>query len=153
LETGTGLAMHLLPPHYFGICLVATLILVVAIPAFPGLENARFIGPLLLAIGSWFVFVAHAAFQRRGTAINPFDTPKVLVTGGAFAISRNPMYLGFTLMIGGLGMLGATPWALIPCVVFFAIMNWQFIPREEANAEAAFGEAYRAYKASVRRWI
>ena len=140
-RNGTGPEMRLLPPHYFGICLAATLILVVAVPAWPTLENARFIGPLLLALGFWFLFVAYGAFQRRGTTIKPFDTPSVLVTSGPFAVSRNPIYLGFALMIGGLGLLGATPWALIPCLIFFAIMNWQFIPREEANAEAAFGAA------------
>src|ERR1044071_3897706 len=67
--------------------------------------------------------------------------------------SRNPMYLGMTLIYAGLaiGFDGPIAFALLP-LVLIAIQT-QVIAREERYLEAKFGDDYRRYKAEVRRWL
>ncbi len=44
-------------------------------------------------------------FEKKGTNIETFDDPDVLVTDGLYQISRNPMYLGFLIALFGLFVL------------------------------------------------
>lgn len=77
----------------------------------------------------------------------------MLVTGGFFRYTRNPMYLGMVLLILGAAMLYGTAGALLPAPFFAWIIQRNFIRAEERFMEAAFGEEYLAYKKSVRRWL
>jgi protein-S-isoprenylcysteine O-methyltransferase Ste14 len=87
------------------------------------------------------------------TTIKPSETPTSLVVEGPFRFSRHPMYLGMTaVLIGVAGVLGTlTPWIVVP--VFVAAMERVFIRREEAAMQEAFGESYRKYAETVRRWL
>jgi len=92
-------------------------------------------------------------FHHRGTSHDPHAQPTALVTGGPYRFTRNPMYLGVTLVLLGVALLRAAwPYALVPPLFLLAVRA-AFVPREEARLEAAFGEAYAAYKQRVRRWI
>jgi len=92
-------------------------------------------------------------FDRLGTPIRPFETSTALVTDGPFAVSRNPIYLGMVVGLAGIGVvLGmAMPFVVIPPFAWF--IQRRFIEVEEKMLEDAFGDAYRAYKSRVRRWI
>jgi protein-S-isoprenylcysteine O-methyltransferase Ste14 len=93
------------------------------------------------------------SFKKAGTAIKPFETSTVLVTGGVYRYTRNPMYLGMViLLIGVASYLGnLTPFLVIP--VFFLVMQQCFIKHEEPFLENIFGQEYLDYKDKVRRWI
>lgn len=76
-----------------------------------------------------------------------------LLTRSPYAISRNPMYLfelafwfGWALFYGSIAVL-------IGCLLWLAMFNFVIVPWEERDLEARFGEAYRAYKARVPRWL
>ncbi|MEE8233425.1 MAG: isoprenylcysteine carboxylmethyltransferase family protein, partial [Gammaproteobacteria bacterium] len=92
-------------------------------------------------------------FKKSGTAIRPFETSTVLVKGGPYRFTRNPMYLGMVLILIGMAIyLGSlTPWFVIP--VFFLIIQEWFIKYEEPFLENTFGKEYQDYKTKVRRWI
>ena len=65
--------------------------------------------------------------------------------------SRNPMYLGIVVIGVGVALIAGT-WLmwLVPGVVFDELV---IIPFEERSMERTFGDAYREYRARVRRWI
>lgn len=95
------------------------------------------------------------AFRRARTTLNPHkpDTASALVTGGIYRVTRNPMYLGLALVLVGWASFLGAPWALLGPVVFVAcITRLQIVP-EERVLQSAFGEAYAAYRARVRRWL
>jgi protein-S-isoprenylcysteine O-methyltransferase Ste14 len=76
-----------------------------------------------------------------------------LVVEGVYKITRNPMYLGFLLALVGWAVCLANPlsFALIPAFVVY-MNRFQIAPEEEA-LETVFKDIFRAYKASVRRWL
>jgi protein-S-isoprenylcysteine O-methyltransferase Ste14 len=143
-----------LPPTYFllTLLLVAVLHVVLPIHRFAALPLALLgLGPVLAGVG--LNLTADRAFKRAGTPVSPFDPPTVLVTTFPFSISRNPMYLGFTLLLLGIAILLGTVGALLPVVIFLFVIDRRFIALEERSMAAAFGATWMAYAATVRRWI
>ena len=95
------------------------------------------------------------SFRRAGTTFNPHqpDATSALVESGIYRHTRNPMYLGMTLVLAGwaIGLASAT--ALIGPVFFMAwITRFQIIPEERVLARK-FGASFEAYRRRVRRWI
>jgi protein-S-isoprenylcysteine O-methyltransferase Ste14 len=83
----------------------------------------------------------------------PVDwSPALLMTGGPYAFSRHPMYIGELGLWLGSAVLYGSPVVLVGFVVLFALM-WRLAVREEGSLEAKFGDAYRRYKARVPRWL
>ena len=67
--------------------------------------------------------------------------------------TRNPLYLGITLIYLGLSVAAGSLWAIVLVVPLLWVINVGVIAREERYLERNFGDAYRAYKARVRRWV
>ena len=91
--------------------------------------------------------------RRAGTNVDPYKPSTTIVEAGPYRYTRNPLYVGMTLMYGGFSALAnALPSVLLlPGVL--AVMRRGVIEREERYLEGKFGDEYRAYKARVRRWI
>jgi protein-S-isoprenylcysteine O-methyltransferase Ste14 len=107
----------------------------------------------LLVAGVLLAVSAAFLFRRAGTTPNPTKPTAALVIWGPYRFTRNPMYVGMaTLYLGGTLLLN-DPWPLALLPVVIALVQRYVIAREEAYLERKFGEAYRAYKARVRRWI
>jgi len=95
------------------------------------------------------------AFGRAKTTIDPvnIDRASSLVTGGIFRFTRNPMYVGFTLLLLGWAVYLAAPWAFAGPVAFVLfITRYQILPEERVML-SKFGSAYADYQARVRRWL
>jgi protein-S-isoprenylcysteine O-methyltransferase Ste14 len=117
---------------------------------------ARLAGVAVTAgFGVPFAAAAFAAFGRAGTTIDPVhpDRASSLVTRGVFNLSRNPMYVGLTLLLLGWASWLAAPWALLGPLAFVTyITRFQILP-EERVMESKFGAEFVAYRERVRRWI
>ncbi len=94
-------------------------------------------------------------FRRMGANIDPhhIDRGKVLVTSGVYRFTRNPMYLGMTLVLCGYALWLARPISALGPVLFVAFITWLQILPEERAMRAKFGAAYEAYMRATRRWI
>ena len=133
------LAAGLLLDHWFPLVIVARSI---AVP----------IGVTAVLLGL-IGLPAIIAFRRAATTPNPYRPTTALVTTGPFRWSRNPMYLGFTLLYLGVSFWVDTAWPLFALPVILAVMQYGVVVREEAYLEARFGDQYRAYRQRVRRWL
>ena len=107
----------------------------------------------LIVVGIFLLVIGSRLFARVRTNINTFLRPDKLVTDGPFRYSRNPMYVGFVLVLLGICVTLGTlsPFAVV--VAFFAVANYWYIPIEERNCAGAFGEEYARYQDQVRRWL
>jgi protein-S-isoprenylcysteine O-methyltransferase Ste14 len=84
----------------------------------------------------------------------PSNQPvRALVTTGIHGWSRNPIYVGMLLLYAGIGTAARSPWVLILALPLVIILRYGVIAREETYLERRFGDAYRDYKARVRRWL
>jgi protein-S-isoprenylcysteine O-methyltransferase Ste14 len=93
------------------------------------------------------------AMARAGTDPNPFHPATALVVEGPFRFSRNPLYGSLTLFYLGLTLVVNALWPLVflPAVLF--VIERGVVEREERYMERKFGDAYRAYRTRVRRWL
>jgi protein-S-isoprenylcysteine O-methyltransferase Ste14 len=120
----------------------------------PAIVQHRPVGIGLIVAGFAFSAWARLTFKSNSAEIYPWsEAHSALVTSGPFRFSRNPMYLGL-LVIGVGAALVAGTWLmwLVP-VLLFMLDNFVIVPFEERSMERTFGDAYRAYRARVRRWI
>ena len=145
--------MKLVPPIVFGaLCLLLYGMGLILPPSRP-----PFMAALVAAFGvgsaAHIMTRAQIQFQHAGAQINTFLEPRAFQADGIYARSRNPMYLAFMLALIAVAMLVWHPLAIIGPLAFFAIANWWYIPIEEDNMAATFGEDYLSYKTRVRRWI
>lgn len=92
-------------------------------------------------------------FKRRRANIVTFERPTELVVDGWFRISRNPMYLGFALLLGGAALALGGLVTFLPTLLFIAAAEAVYIPFEERAMIHGFGEDYLRYSKQVRRWF
>jgi protein-S-isoprenylcysteine O-methyltransferase Ste14 len=93
------------------------------------------------------------AFHRARTSPNPFRPSSALVTTGPYRFSRNPMYVGITLLYAGVALWVNTVWPLLFLPGILIVMYYGVIVLEEAYLERIFGDEYRQYARRVRRWV
>lgn len=97
-----------------------------------------------------------ASFQRVGTTVDPRRPTgtSALVAHGIYRYSRNPMYLGMLLVLAAWGLhLGHWPALACGPLAFVLYLNHSQIAAEERALEEKFGDEYRAYARTVRRWL
>src|SRR5260221_12968055 len=140
------------PPLLYAVPLAAGLVVQYYRPQ-PVLPSplGRLVGIGLVVLG-FTAFGAVTAFRRAGTSPNPWKPTSALVVSGPYRWTRNPMYVGLTLWYLGITAWVNTLWPLLALPLVLLSMHYGVIRREEAYLERQFGEEYRRYKATVRRW-
>ncbi len=143
----------IIPPVYF----LITLFLMIGIhKTMPVIQLITlpysWYGAVLILLGFFALVWPAMLFSRAGTPLKPFEETTSLVRGGLYKVTRNPMYLGMAIVLTGsaigLGSLGA--FLFIP--LFFWLIQTLFIVQEDRILEVQFGDEYRLFKRSVRRW-
>ena len=110
------------------------------------------LGGVLLAGWLALVITSIPTMIRRGGTLNTAAPSRALVTMGIYRVTRNPMYLSLVVLYLGVMCLTRMLWplAFLPVALVYTQIT---ILREERYLERAFGAAYLAYKARVRRWL
>lgn len=116
-------------------------------------NTAQTIGAILVVSNLIAGLPALIGMIAARTSPNPNRPTTALVLSGTFRLSRNPMYIGLSLVYCGVNTILQLPWGLIflPLVVWLLTV-WVIIP-EENYLEEKFGPEYLNYKSQVRRWI
>lgn len=145
------------PPLIYVAAIAASIVLGTLVPL-PWLPPPA--SELLFAIG-WVAIAGALAIDvaamrtlhRSRTTVLPYRGASHLVTGGPYAVSRNPIYLSNTILTAGIGLVAGNAWFL-PLALAAAFATGKLaIEREERHLEARFGKRWRDYAKRVRRWI
>jgi protein-S-isoprenylcysteine O-methyltransferase Ste14 len=107
------------------------------------------------ALGAIVSALGVLGMGRTGTTLDPLKPAKatVLVTGGIYRVTRNPMYLGLALLLLGWALwLGIDMTLLGPALFVLYITRFQILPEERALF-GLFGKDYRDYTTHTRRWV
>jgi protein-S-isoprenylcysteine O-methyltransferase Ste14 len=116
-------------------------------------QAVAFVGAVLFGAGIALPVAAIFRFRAAGTEVIPYRPASALVTTGVYRFTRNPMYLGMTLVYAGLSLIADSVIALAGLVPLIIIVTYGVIQREERYLDRTFGQSYRAYRSKVRRWI
>lgn len=114
---------------------------------------SRIAGTLSLVVGVLLYIQTAFQFVRDGEGTpSPRDEPDRLVTGGVYAYSRNPMYVGVLLVILGQALRQRSM-----AIVWWGVGMWigfhnRVIEYEEPHLREIYGEEYEQYCAETPRW-
>jgi protein-S-isoprenylcysteine O-methyltransferase Ste14 len=107
-----------------------------------------FCGGLILVFPSATLLVT----RGRGTP-NPLDPPKQLVKDGFYKHTRNPMIVGFYLMLAGESIYFESLGIFIYLILAIITGHLYIVFIEEKRLEKKYGEEYKIYKQMVPRWF
>ena len=111
------------------------------------------LGLVLSFIGFLLGLGAFVEFRKARTTLDAHGSAKQLVTSGVYRFSRNPIYLGFLLIVIGLPLTSGFYWGIPLAPFFAATISRLVIEREEAALEKQFKAQYAEYRSRVRRWL
>ncbi len=141
------------PPLIYGAPLLAGLVVdrLISAKRLPRPLQPLSVG--FLAAAASLLVPAVREFRKAQTAVDPFEETTALIQSGPFEYTRNPLYLALTLLYVGiaLGSRARFPLRLLPAILW--IVNTGVIEREERYLERKFGDAYKAYRDRVPRWL
>jgi protein-S-isoprenylcysteine O-methyltransferase Ste14 len=146
-----------IPPPIVALAIAATMwgISLVVPPVAPPAPLRTVIAIVIAFVGVGIDIVGAVSFFRAQTTVNPMKPTATssLVTSGIYRYTRNPMYVGQAVVLLAWAIWIASIPALLGLPAFVLYLNrFQIAPEERALARA-FGEAYAAYRARVRRWL
>jgi len=112
------------------------------------------VGILILG-GLFFCLSGVISFRKAKTTVNPLrpETASALVTSGIYQVTRNPMYLGFALILTAWSFYLTSVVSLIGVFGYMLYIQMLQIVPEELALIKLFGEEFKAYQKKVRRWI
>jgi len=147
--------VHILPPLLFlgSIALGVLLQFAVALRLAPGSGLRVALGLALVALGVAPIVWAIRWMSRTQQDPDPRKPTPELIAGGPFRFSRNPIYVGMTLIQTGVGVALGNLWVLLLIAPTLFILQRGVIEKEEAYLERKFGDSYARYRALVRRWL
>ena len=119
------------------------------------LPNQTLISILILLIGILILINPIFKFIRSKTTIDPIKFKRVnkLITSGIYKYSRNPMYLGFLIIVISTSIFYLNIYSITTPFFFYFWINRFQIKREEIFLTEKFGKEYLQYKTKTRRWI
>ena len=149
-------AVRFPPPFAFVLSILAAIalhrwLLPLSLEALGGVR--RWLTYAAFLAGGSLIFSAMILFWRTGQNPEPWKATPEVIFGGPYRVTRNPMYLGMALLQTGAGLGFSNAWLvlLLPAACY-AVCLLAIRPEEE-YLERKFGDTYRVYKASVRRWL
>ncbi|HEY5984602.1 MAG TPA: isoprenylcysteine carboxylmethyltransferase family protein [Anaerolineales bacterium] len=142
------------PPLVFLFFLLAALGLNVALPLpAPWLAILRPLGGVAVLAGVLLGPWAVSRMRKYRTSPSPDKPTAVLITDGPYGIMRNPIYVGFTLIVIGFSLVAGTLWGLLLAPFLIMAATRLVVVHEEEYLASRFGQRYEDYRSRVRRWL
>ena len=93
--------------------------------------------------------VALAGLVLRAWSAGVLAKNSSLATGGPYAHTRNPLYLGSAVAALGFAIAGGRWWFFLLLAIFFAAVYWPVIRNEQAHLARLFPNEFPAYAEAV----
>ena len=123
-------------------------------PIFPANHPIR--RPLCFALFGAAVIIFVAAIReliKHKTHPSPYKATATIVDTGIYRFSRNPIYVGFLLVVAASAACANSAWLLLAAVALFVVLRFGVVSCEEQYLSRKFGGVYGEYRRKVRRWM
>ena len=144
------------PPIVYGTAILAALLLQRYVPVAVPDTNiwiARGIGFALIVIAICLDVWAMRTLIDSHTTVMPHRRSTYLVTKGPYRFTRNPIYLGYTLITAAAGLITQNPWFLPAAILAVVATTLIAVRREEMHLLSRFGIDFERYCRRTARWI
>lgn len=144
------------PLLYIGACVIALLLddYVVTAPLIDPKGPLALIAGAMIAAGAIAIDLwAIHTLMWHCTPLNMNQSHRHLITDGPYRYSRNPIYLGLTLLMVASGLILGNGWLMIAAPVAAILTTLIAIRYEELNLLMRFGVDFERYCRRTRRWI
>ena len=142
------------PPLLYVLFLVAGILFSYFFPhqilSFP---VALSLGLFIFVIGFATLFTAANLFVKSKNPVNPSGSTQLIISSGIYKYTRNPMYVGLTIIFIGISLIFNAWVSFILLIPLLVIVQKGIIEREEKYLTRKFGNQYLSYKSKVRRWL
>lgn len=115
-------------------------------------ELISWLGVGLCALGLLLFLLSLFSFGKSFRVGIDEEKPGELITTGAFAISRNPIYTAFGMVLVGVFLI-LPNWILLLYVLAGFWLFHRQVLLEEASLKKIYGEKYEEYCKKVRRYL
>jgi protein-S-isoprenylcysteine O-methyltransferase Ste14 len=112
-----------------------------------------FVGTAIAVLGFACIVWAFRLFKRSGQDPAPWKPSPSLVGAGPYRFSRNPMYVGMTSVVVGLGLALGNLWMIGLGATALVVVHAIAVLPEERYLEEKFGDDYARFRSSVRRYL
>lgn len=118
-----------------------------------GVPPWTWLGAIPIIAGVALAVAGFRGLRKAGTTVNPLGQPTNLVTGGVYKYSRNPIYLGLTLILAGAWLIMGTVSGIAAVILFVVAVDRLHIRREESVLKEKFGREFEEYCSRTGRWL
>jgi protein-S-isoprenylcysteine O-methyltransferase Ste14 len=144
------------PPLIFVISLLIGIGMYYAVAAFPVPVDrtlSAICGLLIVVAGVAIVASARIHFSRTGQSPIPWKPSPELILQGPYKFTRNPMYVGVTIIQIGLGVGFNNLWIALFAPLALLTVHFVAVLPEERYLSEKFGDSYKTYLTRVRRYF
>ena len=107
----------------------------------------------LMLAAAWLFDSASRAMGRNWALVARTRDDGQLVETGPFALIRNPIYVSLAFVMIAMAIAYGHTASLVVGIPLFALGTWMRVRHEEVVLRAAFGPAFDAYAARVKRFV
>lgn len=111
------------------------------------------LGVLVALSGFALLLSSRIHFKRTGQSVIPWKPTPELIFRWPYTFTRNPMYVGMTLVEIGVGIALNNRWITAFAVPALLVVHFIAVLPEEKYLSKKFGDSYRTYLTSVRRYL
>lgn len=156
IDKSKGPGVYIPPPLIYVLFFLAAIFLQRKIPfaaVFFHLFIMKIVGIALVVLSVYFLTRSLRQFFLTKNTVVLIKPASTLQTTGVYALTRNPMYLGLTLLYLAITCFIGNWWNLILFPFLVLVIQELVIKPEERYLQIEFGEEYKAYLKKTRRWI
>ena len=124
--------------------------LMIGIPLSGFLTVFKIVGTVMSLLGIFFILVSFYALAVSGRGLPAFLLSQKLATEGLYTFTRNPMSLGFYILIVAVGLLKGSIFLILWSLIVIIPAHICFLKFfEERELEFRIGQPYTDYKKRV----
>jgi len=154
-STERGANVNIPPPLVFIACIVLGALLQYGVAPIPFPDDAwiRIAGAIILVAALALIFSALATFKKTGQDPKPWKPTPELIIEGPYRWTRNPMYVGLSSILVGLGLALNNLWFSLLAAAALVAVHFMAVLPEEKYLNEKFGRDYEDYRKKVRRYL
>ncbi len=107
----------------------------------------------LFLLAAVVIVLALRELIRHREHPSPYKPTDAIVGSGIYRFTRNPIYVGFVMLVLAVGIGANDAWFLLSLVMLFVLLHFGVVRPEERYLSVKFGTGYEEYRRRVRRWL